>query len=480
MFNYKRKNNALNNAASGLERGLQTGIGLGMQARRQQQDEEQATFARDQALKQAKRADDALALEAGQRQAEGAAVDELSAPEPKVNFSDSPMFGPAISAAGATVQHDEVTSRVGKIARKMSEMGTPLGQVKAFLDTAREKHTQAVDDGQRKALVDAIHRDVQSDTLFATQADGSRISNPETEKAAQALVELSGNPNVPVEQLRAERVKLKQAIAADRSRLAHRKSMVMALDTDLANVASQFQTQPGPITAAQSEAQSRQMQRLQTLRNQFDVFYDEIHEAKGGALSFSNQWNDAKNGIAFRNPRTGRPVTFAEEDAVREAEQTIQAQEQELNALKAQNEAKRGPLLDAQAEKARADAAAVPTNAEAKRMDAQANLNRSNQSRPKPDPLDYKDASKIVEDRIAATNEKDRPALIANRDQLIQDELDKARVAVGKMREDQSVLGSRPGNPLASLTPEQIAAIKAAKTEEEADALARKFLGGGK
>jgi hypothetical protein len=56
MFNYKRKNNALNNAASGLERGLQTGIGLGMQARRQQQDEEQATFARDQALKQAKRA----------------------------------------------------------------------------------------------------------------------------------------------------------------------------------------------------------------------------------------------------------------------------------------------------------------------------------------------------------------------------------------------------------------------------------------
>jgi hypothetical protein len=373
MIRHKRKNNALNNAAAGFERGLGNGMQLGMQARRQSADEESDAFQREQVLRAGMRADQALRLEQGQRDAEGAAVAELGADEPKVDFSTQPGLSPmqnvGMQQAKATVQYDQTAARVAQIAKKMSEMGTPLGQVKAFLDTAKEKHTKAVDDGERKFLVDAISRDVQSDTLFTTLPDGSRASNPETEKAAQQLIEMAANPNVPLESLRAGRIALKRGISADRSRLAHRKSMVMSLDTDLANV-TQFTTQAGPITPAQADAQSRQMQRLQTLRDQFDVFYDEIHGAKGGPMAFSEQWSNAKNGIAFTNPRTGRPVTFAEEDAVRESEQIIAAQEQELNAYKMETER-------ARAAKFSADAAAVPGKVENDRLNATANLARA-------------------------------------------------------------------------------------------------------
>ncbi len=444
MFNYKRKNNRLNNAAAGLASGLQAGLAIGMQSHQNDRAEEQARFQRDQALKAGKRADDQLALEAGQRSAEAEAVDSLAQPEPKVDFS--PMSGGgsmqniAATAIGAQSQHEQAIQKVGLIAKKMSEMGTPLAQVKAFMDAAREKTAKAADDGERKFLVDAIHRDVQSDTLFATQADGVRTSNPETEKAMQNLLDAAGNPNVPVSFLKSERVKLKQAVAADRSRLAHRKSMVMALDADIAKLKSTLETQPGPITPAQYDAQSRQMQRLQTLRDQFDVFYDEIHDAKGGPLSFSAQWNDAKNGIAFWNPRTGRPVSFAEEDSVREAEKKIAEQDQELNALKA--------------EKLRVDINTAPLAAQARLLEAEAGRNRSLQGRPQPDNSvrDYAAIADVVDKRLLL-NEKYKDLLNdgkteeANkmRSDMIAAERESARTLSAQAQQDRAALGDRKG-----------------------------------
>lgn len=469
---YKRKNNAINNAMAGLERGLGQGIAIGQRSRALQQDEDNAAFARQQALRQAQIVDSELRREEQARQAESQAVGELA---DKNNPWDAVKkgapgngafagVGPALSTVGLSQQD----KRVKTIAQELARRGR-LKEAMIFVEESQQKATRQADEDHRSEVMSRISRSMQDGSLFGTNPDGSKIDNENVNKSIKNLTELISNPNVPAVAIELEYNKLLSGAASDQSAFDNKNAFVDNLRQRFAALGEQ-QVQNGTQTPESSLAQHKQQARVNSLINNASQFYHAMFPAKPTAQStkiasdFMEQVSLAEQGYAGvingpADPITGQrmkiPYTFEQESGIQSLMQDFQRAKLEAEQAKAElariqgeTTKKRGLNLDADTRKKEIDAGLAPTDAETERMKAEAELNRSRKTPPEKDAIDYADARKMAASELA-TDEKYNDAepdaqieMIRKRAEQIMDD---ARTARGQAITDKAVLGSKKG-----------------------------------
>lgn len=463
---YKRKNSAINNALGGLERGIGQGIALGQRSRALQQDEDNAAFARQQALRQAQIVDSELRREDQGRQAEAQAVGELadtSNPWDSVRQGGA-MIGPAVATARLSQQEQ----RVKNIAQELARRGKSK-EAMIFLEEAQKKATKQADADHRAEILSRISRSMQDGSLFGTNPDGSKIENENVNKAVKSLTEMIANPDVPSVAIELQYNQLLAGAANDQSAFDNKNAFVDGLRQRFASLDEQ-QQQTGLQTSESSLAQHKRQARINSLINNASQFYHAMFPAKPTAQSaklasdFMDQVALAEQGYAGvingpADPITGQrmkiPYTFEQESGIQSLMQDFQRTKLEAEQAKAElariqgeTTKKRGLNLDADTRKKEVEAGLAPTEAETKQMKAQAELNRSRRGPAEKPAIDYADARKMAAAELATDaeyNDAEPDAQIEMIRKRAEQIMEDARTATGQAILDKTVLGNRPG-----------------------------------
>lgn len=349
------KNNALNEAAAGLERGIARGAQLGIAARRTKIDEEDSRVRREQILRQAQHFDQQLAREDQQRQASGEAFGEMATTpqSPPMPQMGGPLGG-MLKKGGQQIAIKAQIERVGRIAKRWAQAGGDPRDIAAFVNEVRAKHAKLIDDHEREDLENLIGNDMAGSGLFTAQPDGVLAESKETSKAAESMITALGQ-GAPVEEVRADRVKLKRQQAKDRTAKKHLTDTLAGFDGDIATM--QATRSGGPGNEGRLAAGILQGRVMQGIRDEYEQFADDFlrdpddPKAQEFLRGIEARWAQAKNGIAYVSKEFG-PVTFEAAGQMREAEQRIQAAEESAKRAQADADAAR-----AKSEPIKADAA---------------------------------------------------------------------------------------------------------------------------
>lgn len=440
MLKYTRKNSKLNAAASGLAGGLQVGLGIGMQARRAQDDRDQQQFVNEQALKRASLIDKRLAQEDADRaaasEAAGAMAEDAGAygiEGAPVTSSPRPFAMAGTSKPKMTPEDQAAIERVSRIARELPpELAGP------FVKRMQESHAKIKDESERKKLADEIASAAQDSSLFAIQPDGTMVESPEVQDSLDKLTKALA-AGAPVEAIKVGLVGLRQATAQGHARQRRKMMRVNALDGEIATQVEKFGQLEG-ANPAMANATMQQLDRMQTLREQYNQFADLIEADAKSRSAFLGEWDKARRGIAYVNPRTGREITYAEADNDRENESVIQA----LTARAKEAEIR---LKDASARRTEGNIGNDLTRASAALIEAK--NRRTRESKPMFDPADFIKfrAQALEEVLLAPGGEKLSPDQVEEQVKERTDALlDDARTSTIGANRDAEVLGDRPAS----------------------------------
>ena len=341
------------------------------------------------------------------------------------------------------------------VSTRMEQLGPHFGK----MDPKDIPHLQqyALERDYQDSVASEIEADLQTGALNDSDPEGKSVPNPQRAQQAQADLETLRRTALPpqvVEKIQQRRAIEKADLIGAKTQQSVRRFTLekhqaqlqdaFSRGVDLSEAALLFHTMeaaPDPAKWAQQPQNARAWQLALDGKA-------EVHGPDGKAYVVTAQSRDDVQRMAWENAQ-------------------MKAQMQALY------EAARVEKMTQDAAKVKAQAEALPSDTQTKLNKSEAELNRSRRKPPEKEPLDYEAAAKIVDARDPDPKE---------RDQMIRDEIEKARTIMHDTHMDRAVLGGRPGaDPLEALTPEQQADVDAlyATDPEAAIKLAMKY-GGGK
>lgn len=305
-----RKNNQASNALAGLERGLATGLGFGLDVARQQKNNEEDQFRRQQAIEQARRIDEQIQRENSERAAAQEGIATIAEPSADPMMRAPNMAGPAIAGA---MQQDK-RARIAEIAKRMDPRAAFV-----FIEEAKRREVDDLMERERSKLRDDMAR-AKSEGSFRSIPDEGGLLSPEEvaegdaefESGVDRIAALLADPNSNPLQLRAEYGQLRKGRIVAKGKAAGRLQTLTQLKEQAASLA----TPPTP----------RQAQALATMQELFKMS-PETYDDPRAMQEFQQRYADALQGYTM----VGRErVKFEDEDVVRR----LMIQEQQArNAL---------------------------------------------------------------------------------------------------------------------------------------------------